>query len=206
MIGSLGAGISAGTAIGAARTVTTAGSATNAARRRQQRTSHVTDEEEGDVQWRCVHESTSIHSKDSGFPMNLVIGLMVLLLGALAFLMLIYYVNSPSGIHAGEVNPEAIERARQRELANQPPPPTYLYSQKVPTKILYVGSYKHISARVRNQATGTVDSVYLCKKHCGLRYEGTEPGSILDVTWHSYRGQDGIFQRVDARELKRLYR
>lgn len=203
MIGSFGAGISAGTAIGAAHTVTTAGSAANTSRRRRH-SSSVTKEEKGNVQWECVRERRT--SRDSGFPMGLVMGLMVLLLGAFAFLMLIFFVNKPSEIHAGTVSPEAIERARQRELANQPPPPTHLYSQKVPTKILYVGSYKHISARVRNQATGTVDSVYLCKKHCGLRYEGTEPGSVLDITWHSYRGQDGIFQRVDARELKRLYR
>ena len=165
----------------------------------------MTKAERRDDRWECVHESTA-YSRKSPSPIGLDIIIVGILLGAFAILILIFYGGESFEPHPGKVNPEAIERARQRELAKQSPPPTYLYSQKVPTKILYVGSYKHISARVRNQATGAIDSVYLCKKYCGVRYKGTEPGSLADITWHSYRDQQGIYQRVDASELKSLYR
>lgn len=203
MIGSFGPGTSAGTAIGAARTLVSTGNAANASHRKRH-AAYMTEAERYDDQWECVHESTA-YSQKSPYPIGLSI-IVGVLLAAFAILILTFYGGDSFEPHLGKINPEAIERVRQRELASHPPPPTYLYSQKVPTKILHVGSYKHISARVRNQATGTVDSVYLCKKYCGLRYEGTQSGNLVDITWHSYRDQQGIYQRVDAGELKSLYR
>lgn len=109
-------------------------------------------------------------------------------------------------IHAGKLNAAAVEQARQRELDATLPKPTYLYSQKVPTKILFIGSHKHVRVRVRNQATGAIDSIYLCKKYCGLDANEPDPGSIVNITWHSYRGKNGIFELVDEGEILKLYR
>lgn len=199
MIGSFGTGISTGVAISSAHTATRAASTTISSRHRRYPHSD-----------NGSHSESSFSTRSSSRSRDRSIGILILLLAGLAGLglvaLLVSYVEGPAEISSGRVNPEAIERARQREIANQTPPPTYLYSQKVPTKILYVGSYKHISARVRNQATGMIDSVYLCKKHCGLRYKGTGPGSIVNITWHSYRDEEGIYQRVDAGELGSLYR
>lgn len=135
----------------------------------------------------------------------LIIGFSTLLIMLASLLWIAFGVLTREDIHSGRVNPAAVERARLRDVAAMPPDPIFLYSQKVSTKILYVGSHKHVRVRVRNQATGGVDSVYLCKKYCGLDLGEPAPGSIVNVTWHSYRGPDGVFQRVDEAEILRMF-
>lgn len=135
----------------------------------------------------------------------LIIGFSTLLIMLASLLWIAFGVLTREDIHSGRVNPAAVERARLRDVAAMPPDPVFLYSQKVSTKILYVGSHKHVRVRVRNQATGAVDSIYLCKKYCGLDSGEPAPGSIVNVTWHSYRGSDGIFQRVDEAEILRMF-
>lgn len=82
----------------------------------------------------------------------------------------------------------------------------WLYANRVPTRIVSIDPPKWMKVTVRNQRTGVVETVDICKKYCGVRRAGTDAGDIVTLRWDSYRGRDSIYQRPDADELRSLYR
>lgn len=114
----------------------------------------------------------------------------------------IFVMTFGSGPYANRVGTEPVRKTEQTAPADKV---EWLYAEHVPTRIISIEPPKWMTVTVRNERTGAIDRIDICKKACGVYRAGTNRGDILQITWNTWRVNGKVVEQAVRGEIVPLY-